>query len=854
VESTPRRTHTPILASLRTRVRTSWPVGLVVLAAFVSQYAAVLWAGPTRVLANPDVQLHYWTLWWWAEALRHDPWRVWDAPQFAPYPATLAFSDHLAPLGIVAAPLLWLGVPIAVVLQAAVVGSAAATIWAVYQLARAYGATQWPALLVGISAACGAYRVTQLAHLQMQATWLLPIAVIWLRAALVSQRWFSGAALGFVAVCAAAFGLSVYHGFMLLPVVALVGVVTVWQQPNRWTALLRFAGLGVVGGLAALPSLLPYVRVQQTTAASRSLEELANWSAPLQAWVAVPADHPVWPRLLGEAVTGRPELTLAPGLLLAVGALLAMRVPAARRSVWLLVVAAGVVLASGTTLRIWDGDRGIALPFARWLAALPGFGALRVPARWGWLVVCGLAPLAALGWGWLAQRRSWWWLPAAVCLVLDLSWPQATYLATPQPTTVPAVINWLAAQPGAPKTMLELPLKPQVETTVQAERLWWQTLHRQRSVTGYSGLAPATQVLLARDAAHLPRADVLARITALGVERIVVYRTSREGVAAAAAVARCPTCRVMYDEADALVVALPPSALVAPPLRPGQVVWISADARLPDLVAFGLQRFWDRAGVTVTGAARERFSPALPGTTNLPDAWLLGTTEEPESVGMTPADAVVSAAGATRYARPADLLAAQPVATPSGHVVVRSDDSGVWVGESLLAASDAATVTVVFDVAVRGAVTIAGQRLAPGAQTLALAVQRGAAPLQLVWEPAQAALVRVRVYAGNRQVPPLQSVPFVVESEVDGAALRIAGDVDDVQLQGIEAGSGKAVTHALARQTRRIAVDTVPSLQPGHYQVVCNAPHGQRTVVANLWIDGSGWRWQAIPVALTLVY
>jgi hypothetical protein len=43
-------------------------------------------------------------------------------------------------------------------------------------------------------------------------------------------------------------------------------------------------------------------------------------------------------------------------------------------------------------------------------------------------------------------------------------------------------------------------------------------------------------------------------------------------------------------------------------------------------------------------------------------------------------------------------------------------------------------------------------------------------------------------------------------------------------------------------------------LATGHYQVVIVTSYGQRIVAANLWVTASGWRWQAIPQSLILVY
>ena len=517
--------------SLRTRVRESWLEVLVTVLVAVVQLHDVIWEGATRVVANPDTQLHYWTLWWWSEGVWHHPLAVGHAPQFVPYEDTVEYRDHLAPLGVVSAPLIWLGVPIALILNAAVFGSAVVTVWAMRALARDIGAARWPAVLVGLAVGFGTFRTTQVTHLQMLATWMLPLAVLWLRHAIRSPRWWSWPALGVVLVLAGAFGLSIYHGFMMLPVLVLVAMHSLVQSvpAQRMAGASSLAALAGVAAVAMLPSLWPYLQVQRTTAVTRSLVELANWSAPLQAWWAVPAGHPLWPWIFGEWVTGRPELVLAPGILLTIGAVLSLGVQNATRWLWLLVAVMGVVLASGSVIRLWDGGAGIDVPFARWIAGVPGYSALRVPARWGWIVTFGFALLAALGLSrpWLVTRR-WPLVVAAVVLVGDMGWPTIPTMVAPLHDADRPVYTWLATQsPG--RTVLELPLNPSVESALQAERLWWQTIHGQRIVTGYSGIAPATQILLARDAAHLPRPDVVARIGALGVDTVLVHRDSERG-------------------------------------------------------------------------------------------------------------------------------------------------------------------------------------------------------------------------------------------------------------------------------------------------------------------------------------
>ncbi|MFM2308395.1 MAG: hypothetical protein RLY87_515 [Chloroflexota bacterium] len=847
---------TPSHTGLRA-LRARWIEVVVTLVVTISQLWDVILAGSTRVIANPDTQLHYWTLWWWSRALATNPLEVWHAPQFAPYPYTLAYSDHFAAFGVFCAPLIWLGVPIGLLLNGAVIASAVATVWAVRALARDAGAARWPALLVGLAVGFGAFRTTQLAHLQMLATWMLPLAVLWFGQAMRAPHVRSWPAFGFLMVVASAFGLSIYHGFMLVPVLGIACVVLLVHTPpsQRISFIKRLLVFGCISCLALLPSLWPYLQVQRTTAVVRSLDELANWSAPLQAWFAVPAQHPLWPPVLGDVVTGRPELVLAPGLLLSIAALLGFGVRNPLRWLWIMVIVGGFVLASGSVLRVWDGDAGIALPTAGIVARLPGYGALRVPARWGWLVTFGLAMLAAHGLSrpWVMTRR-WPMLLATLLLMSDLSWPTIPTVETPYALPERPVYTWLAMQ-QTPRTILELPLNTHVESAVQAERLWWQTIHGQRTVTGYSGIAPASQVLLARDAAHLPRADVLARLAAAGADTLLVHRDTPEAQRVLKALATCKTCVKAYDAPDAVVYTIPPNALLNPSVAPGTRLWVSADARLPDLVALGSAHAWRAQGVTVEGPARERFYTAWHTASGIPDAWLLGASEEPESVGVSAADAVVQAAGAIRYRRPEGLLAAQPVAIPTGEARVTYDQNGLLrIGADSVVTSTATALTVVFDVAVETTVRVGDMSLAPGAQVLTLTIPRGQEH-RLQWDSTHAAIVRVRVFDRAVTVPLLQSVPLRLDPRVEGAALVLQGVTGDVQLQGIEDATGKAVTHPIpAGDSMRIAAGVLPPLANGHYQVVVLTARGQRIVAANLWIEAGVWRWQAIPLPLTLVY
>src|SRR4029077_3076955 len=64
----------------------------------------------SRVPGHDDPLFSIWRLSWVAHSLVHDPGHLFDANIFYPHVHTLAYSDAMLFEGLVAAPLLWVGV------------------------------------------------------------------------------------------------------------------------------------------------------------------------------------------------------------------------------------------------------------------------------------------------------------------------------------------------------------------------------------------------------------------------------------------------------------------------------------------------------------------------------------------------------------------------------------------------------------------------------------------------------------------------------------------------------------------------------------------------------------------------
>ena len=130
--------------------------------------------------------------------------------------------------------------------------------------------------------------------------------------------------------------------------------------------------------------------------------------------------------------------------------------------------------------------------------AVPGFRAVRVPARWAVIAYIGLAMLIALATAALARRnRRIALLVPAAFLVALWAGPIRWYLADPRP---PAVDRWLAGQ--RVRAIAEMPIDT---GSSEYNYLLRATAHHQHMINGVSGFSPPGRDALAAICGHFPR-------------------------------------------------------------------------------------------------------------------------------------------------------------------------------------------------------------------------------------------------------------------------------------------------------------------------------------------------------------
>ena len=87
-----------------------WPAAFIAYVAITCALTYPLITMLGSVLPNDpgDPALNTWILWWNAHAIPYTA-RWWSAPAFYPAPGSLAFSENLLGLSVIASPIQWLG-------------------------------------------------------------------------------------------------------------------------------------------------------------------------------------------------------------------------------------------------------------------------------------------------------------------------------------------------------------------------------------------------------------------------------------------------------------------------------------------------------------------------------------------------------------------------------------------------------------------------------------------------------------------------------------------------------------------------------------------------------------------------
>jgi len=486
----------------------------------------LLYAALTLVMTYPQVRVldrgvsldlgdplfSTWRLSWIAHQLPRDPLHLFDANTFFPEPRTLAYSDSMVVPGLMAAPLVWLGVhqllTTNLLLLSGFFFSGAAMYLLVWSLTRHVPA----ALLAGFIFAFLPYRFMHYAHLELQMAQWMPLCLWALHRTITRGRLVDGLLTGlFLALQTLS---SWYYGIFLATF--LVPVTLLLLAGERRDAIVRsirsLAAGAVLTAILVVPFAVPYFEARRTVG-ERPVQEIGFYSATPINYLA--AHHRN--TLFGKATAGwgSQERELFQGIAVPLIALIGLWPPLSR-------VRLAYAVALALAFEISLGLNGVLFP---WLHehVLPYRG-LRVPARMGILVGLALAVLAGFGVARICTRPSGR-RAAGVAFALLVALVAAEYHSTlflKEIWKEPPPIYQQLPEPAADQVVLNLPIiAPDVG--LEPIYMYFSTFRWHKLLNGYSGFSPPWYQMMVERMKTFPDEESMAVVRAHDVNIIIVH-------------------------------------------------------------------------------------------------------------------------------------------------------------------------------------------------------------------------------------------------------------------------------------------------------------------------------------------
>jgi len=463
--------------------------------ASVFTYPIAFKLGRVGRVDNGDGQLSIWNVAWVAHALAVDPLRVFDANIFYPHRGTLAYSENNLGAGVLAVPVYLATRNAYAALNSAVLLSFILTATGMYYLVRYLTRDRRAAAMSAIWFAFCPYIFARTAHIQLLMTAGLPFSMLAFHRMADRRTPGRGAALG-VAMAAQALCCGYYGIFVILMVGVAIVVVAftrrLWADTRYWMAI----GVAAVVSIGlVVPAYVPYIAMRRDTGFHRVIGETVRYSANWSSYLASSSFAHVW------LLPYLPKWTdvLFPGGLVTIFGVTGLSIARGRRSELALLY--GGLAATA----FWTSFGPSAQLYTALYAIVPVFAWLRVPSRFGLIVVFGLAVLAGFAVSeWLARVRR----PALALTMLGLFAGSELFvrLNIPDVPPVQPVYRTLAALP--PGAVIEMPFfYPEVGLHQHTKYMLASTSHWMPLVNGYSDYIPPDFLANVHTLAPFPSRD-----------------------------------------------------------------------------------------------------------------------------------------------------------------------------------------------------------------------------------------------------------------------------------------------------------------------------------------------------------
>jgi hypothetical protein len=483
-----------------------------------------------RIFENGDSYLHLWIFSWESHTLFHSPADFWNGNIFYPESNTLALSELVLPImpvfalfrGVTGNPLIAYNATLLLAFPL----SALSMLAFVFYLTRRFPA----ALIAGFIFGFTPIRLAHLHHVQIEYMIWTPLLFLFFHLWLKRGRWRD--ALIASAIFVLQYLTTVYTALYLIPVLAIWYVLHFALSKSAPARRNLIQGLAAIG--MALSIVTPFVlkyrqlsdwRVQPPESLKIFFSSDLWWN-----FFSTFSSNLLYGNLLHPFTQPPYERFYFSGFFVMFLVLWSLRHRTDRNVLAMYVIAAvSFVFALGPFLQISRHVTRFPLPYHWIYDPVPGLEMLRVPARFGFIMIAALTVLCAYGWLALAEKIHISQAKLASITLLLLS---AEFFSAPIPllsavsgNRIPQAYSYLE-KPGDAGGVLELPTHAYTTAPPDfTDRIYtyFSAYHFKPIVVGYSGYFPPEFEQIIAETARLPSPDSLNLFEAMGVRTIILH-------------------------------------------------------------------------------------------------------------------------------------------------------------------------------------------------------------------------------------------------------------------------------------------------------------------------------------------
>src|SRR5438105_2603594 len=360
----------------------------VLLALTLAMTWPLAFAIDRAVIYPGDPFINTWITDWDWYATFHQPTHLFQANAFYPAKDSLAFSENLYGVALILFPLRAIGVAPLTAFNVGMLLGFFFSAFAAYVLGRMISGSWIAGIAAGIFYAFVPWRFTQLPHIQHVWGGWLPMMIAALLHYARTPSWRNAALFGGAFLMN---GLTNIHWLLLGSLAIALSVPIAVRSPRDW---IRIAVCTLIAFALRAPFLIPYARVAKLDGMERHWDEAKHYSATLRDWLNPGVTNRFYRRFADTKID--PELWLFPGAFgMALSIIGVTRGRRDHRAIALLWITLGII-----------GSLGLYAFLHKFLFAhVPGFRAIRVPARWANIAYAGMSMLIALAVSWIASKR-----------------------------------------------------------------------------------------------------------------------------------------------------------------------------------------------------------------------------------------------------------------------------------------------------------------------------------------------------------------------------------------------------------------------------------------------------------------